>query len=162
LHIWRDVVTKLGRSAPKLVVIGERGWENEHVIDLLERCPGLQGYVIEASGLPTPSVKRLLLGARALLMPSFAEGYGLPVVEALATGVPVIASDIPVFHEIGGGRLLTIDPTDGPKWRDAICAFAADDCPARRELLARKANHAPPAWPTFFAAIEDFILDLRR
>ncbi len=162
LHVWRDVVARLGRSAPKLVVIGERGWENEHVIDLLERCPALQGYVIEASGWPTPSVKRLLLGARALLMPSFAEGYGLPVVEALAAGVPVIASDIPVFHEIGGGRLLTIDPTDGPKWREAICAFVPDDSPARRRLLARKANPAAPEWPSFFAAIEDFILDLKR
>ena len=40
LHIWRDVVARLGQMAPKLVVIGVRGWENEHVIDLLERCPG--------------------------------------------------------------------------------------------------------------------------
>ena len=163
LHIWRDVVARLGQMAPKLVVIGVRGWENEHVKDLLERCPtGLRGHVIEASGLPTPSVKRLLLGARALLMPSFAEGYGLPVIEALAAGVPVIASDIPVFHEIGGDRLLTIDPTDGPKWRDAICAFSATDCPQRRELLARNANYRAPEWPSFFAAIEDFIFNLKR
>ena len=162
LHIWRDVVARLGQMAPKLVVIGVRGWENEHVIDLLERCPGLRGHVIEASGLPTPSVKRLLLGARALLMPSFAEGYGLPVIEALAAGVPVIASDIPVFHEIGGDRLLTIHPTDGPKWRDAICAFSATDCPQRRELLARNANYRAPEWPSFFAAIEDFIFNLKR
>ena len=162
LHVWRDVVAGLGRSAPKLVLIGARGWENEHVIDLLERCQGLRGHVIEASGLSTPSVKRLLLGARALLMPSFAEGYGLPVVEALAAGVPVIASDIPVFQEIGGGRLLTIDPMDGPKWREAICAFAAEDSPARRESVARNANYANPEWPAFFAAIEDFILDLKR
>ena len=162
LHIWRDVVARLGRLAPKLVVIGIRGWENEHVIDLLERCPGLRGHVIEASGLPTPSVKRLLLGARALLMPSFAEGYGLPVVEALAAGVPVIASDIPVFHEIGGGCVLTIDPTDGPKWREAICAFAAPESPQREELRARSANYAIPEWPSFFATIEDFISDLKK
>ena len=162
LHIWRDVVARLGRLAPKLVVIGVRGWENEHVIDLLERCPSLRGHVIEASGLPTPSVKRLLLGARALLMPSFAEGYGLPVVEALAAGVPVIASDIPVFHEIGAGRLLTIDPTDGPKWREAICAFSRGKSPQRRELIVRNANYVAPEWPSFFAAIEEFIFDLKR
>ncbi len=161
LHIWRDVVTRLGKNAPKLVVIGARGWENEHVIDLLERCPGLKGHVIEASGLPTPSVKRLLLGARALLMPSFAEGYGLPVVEALAAGVPVIASDIPVFHEVGGGRLLVIDPTDGPKWRETICAFAADSSPERGQMLARDTAHVVPEWSGFFAAIEDFISSLK-
>ena len=161
LHIWRDLVARLGEIAPKLVVIGARGWENEHVVDLLERCPGLKRHVIEASGLPTPSVKRLLLGARALLMPSFAEGYGLPVVEALAAGVPVIASDIPVFHEVGGGRLLTIDPTDGPKWRETICAFAAGSSPERGQLLARETGHLVPEWSGFFAAIEDFIASLK-
>jgi glycosyltransferase involved in cell wall biosynthesis len=162
LHIWRDIVAEFSDRAPKLVVIGERGWENEHVIDLLERCPSLRGHVIEASGLPTPSVRRLLSGARALLMPSFAEGYGLPVVEALAAGVPVIASDIAAFREIGGVRLLMIDPTDGPKWRRAICAFTPENSQERRELLTRSAHSSPPQWPSFFAAIEDFILDLSR
>ena len=162
LHVWRDIVAERGEQAPKLVVIGERGWENEHVIDLLERCPGLHGHVVEASGLPTPSVRRLLSGARALLMPSFAEGYGLPLVEALAAGVPVIASDIPVFREIGGGRLLMIDPTDGPKWRKAISAFTADDSPERRKLLALNANYPAPEQASFFAALEDFLLDLSR
>ncbi len=114
LHVWREIVARFGPQAPKLVVIGERGWENEHVIDLLERCPGLQGHVLEASGLTTPSVRRLFLGAQAVLLPSFAEGYGLPLVEALAAGAAMIASDIPVFHEVGKGRVLTIDPTDGP------------------------------------------------
>ncbi len=66
LHIWRDLVAELGEAAPKLVLIGTRGWENEHIIDMLERCPGLRSHVIEASGLPTPSVKRLMLESRAL------------------------------------------------------------------------------------------------
>jgi glycosyltransferase involved in cell wall biosynthesis len=143
-------------------VIGARGWENEHIIDLLERCPGLHRHVIEVSGLPTPGVKRLLLGARALLMPSFGEGFGLPVVEALAAGVPVIASDIAVFHEIGGGRLITIDPTDGPGWRAAICAFASVDSQEREALLARNADYVAPEWSSFFAGIEDFVLNLER
>ena len=162
LHIWHDVAAQLGDSTPKLVVIGERGWENEQVIDLLERSPRLRDHVIEASGLTTPSIRRLLLGARALLMPSFAEGYGLPVVEALATGVPVIASDIPVFREIGDGRLLTIDPTDGPGWRAAICAFAADDSRERQDLLSRNESYVAPEWTSFFASIEDFISDLNH
>jgi glycosyltransferase involved in cell wall biosynthesis len=162
LHVWRDMVAQLGDSAPKLVLIGTRGWENELVIDLLERCPGLRRHVIEVSGLPTPSVQRLLVGARALLMPSFAEGYGLPVVEALTAGVPVIASDIPVFHEVGGSRLLTIDPTDGPGWRAAICAFASENSVARAASLAKIADYSTPDWPSFFAKVEEFILNLER
>ena len=162
LHAWRDIVARLGDAAPKLVIIGERGWENEHVMDLLERCPSLKGHVLEVSGLPTPGVKRLFLGARAVLMPTFAEGYGLPLIEALAAGAPVIASDIPVFHEVGKGRALTIDPTDGPAWRDAICAFARADSPERRDHRERARDWQAPNWADFLAAIEDFLVGLRR
>jgi glycosyltransferase involved in cell wall biosynthesis len=120
----------------------------------------LRHHVIEASGLPTPSVKRLLMGARALLMPSFAEGYGLPIVEALAAGVPVIASDIAVFHEVAGDRLVTIDPTDGPGWSAAICAFASEASAERRACLARIADYAAPDWAPFFIKIEEFLVEL--
>jgi glycosyltransferase involved in cell wall biosynthesis len=156
LQVWRELVGQFGQSTPKLLLIGERGWENEQVVDLLERCPALQGHVVRASGLATPSVKRFVLGSRALLMPSFAEGYGLPVVEAIAAGVPVIASDIPVFREIGHGRLTMIDPTDGPAWRDAICRYWREE-PAKGTHPA----HLPvPDWGSFFAKIEAWLDDL--
>jgi glycosyltransferase involved in cell wall biosynthesis len=116
--------------------------------------------VIEVSGLPTPSVKRLLLESRALLMPSFAEGYGLPIVEALSAGVPVIASDIPVFREIGHGRLMTIDPTDGPRWRAAINAFIKEDSPERAACLCKLEEYSPPDWPGCFDKVEAFLDDL--
>jgi glycosyltransferase involved in cell wall biosynthesis len=103
-----------------------------------------------------------MLGARAVLMPTFAEGYGLPVIEALASGAPVIASDIPVFHEIGDNRLLLIDPTDGPKWREAICDFTAVDSEARRAWLARAGGYVASDWSTHFARIEEFLTTLTR
>jgi glycosyltransferase involved in cell wall biosynthesis len=160
LHVWRDLVNELGRAAPKLVLIGARGWENEHVIDLLERCPALKGHVIEASGLPTPSMKSLMLGARALLMPSFAEGYGLPIVEALSAGVPVIAADIPVFREIGGEWLVALDPIDGPGWRAAIRGFLARSAEARAARAAALAGYVAPVWPNFFERIEQILEEL--
>jgi glycosyltransferase involved in cell wall biosynthesis len=157
LHIWRELVAELGANAPKLVLIGARGWENEHIIDLLERCPGLSDHVIEASGLPTPSMKRLMLGARALLMPSFAEGYGLPIVEALSAGVPVIASSIPVFREIGGEWIQAIDPLDGPGWRAAIRGFVSEKPEERQARISRLEGFRPPDWTHFFEGIEDFL-----
>ena len=162
LHIWRELVDRWADRAPKLVLIGERGWENEHIIDLLERSPRLQRHVVEVSGLPTPSLKRLMLGARALLMPSFAEGYGLPVVEALAAGVPVIASNIPVFREIADRRVTMIDPTDGPGWLEAIRAYADDEIGARTKALAKLIDYRGPTWPSTFAAVEGFLAQLAK
>ncbi|MCI4677483.1 glycosyltransferase [Rhodoblastus acidophilus] len=162
LHAWRDLVAAHGDDAPHLILVGARGWENEHIIDLLERCPGLHRHVTEVSGLSTPALRHLLAGARALLMPSFAEGYGLPLVEALASGVPVIASDIQTFRETGGARVLMIDPTDGPKWRAAIEAFAATPSPAREETAARAASFQPPDAARHFARIEAFVASLSQ
>jgi glycosyltransferase involved in cell wall biosynthesis len=120
LHVWRDLVARHGAAAPKLLLIGKRGWENENVLDLLDRSRALRRHVLEISGLPTPVLRRLLASARALLMPSFAEGFGLPLAEALAAGAPAIASDIPVFHEIAGGAFTPVGPIDGVGWRRAI------------------------------------------
>ena len=160
LHVWRRLVEEFGDAAPKLVLVGARGWENEHIVDLLERCPHVESHVIEVSGLETPALRRLIAGARAALAPSFAEGYGLPLVEALAAGAPVIASDIPAFAEIGGDFILRLDPTDGPAWRRAILAFAEEPSPLRCERLEAMKRYRAPAWDSFFASVEDFIADL--
>ncbi len=160
LHVWRELVRRDGAAAPKLVLIGSRGWENENVVDLLERCGSISDHVIEASGLSTPSLKRLLDGARALLMPSFAEGYGLPIVEALAAHTPVIASDIPVFQEIGGGRMIAISPIDGERWLATIRAFASPDSPERRAVLTKVEKHEPESWESYFASIGEFLESL--
>ncbi len=125
LNVWRELVSRRGDAAPKLILVGARGWENENILDLLERCRPLRDHVLEVTGLTTPAFKRLLKGARALLMPSFAEGYGLPIAEALAVGVPVIASDIPVFREIAGDRFLSLSTIDGEGWLKAVAAYAA-------------------------------------
>ena len=76
LHLWRELAEALGDAAPKLLLIGRRGWENENILDLLERCPALQGKVMEYAGLPDAAVAGLLPGARALLFPPFAGGFG--------------------------------------------------------------------------------------
>ena len=158
LHVWRDLVSQMGRAAPKLVLIGERGWENEQVVDLLERTPALQGRVIRISGLTTPALKKLLVNSRALLMPSFAEGYGLPVVEAIAAGVPVVASDIPIFREIGRGKLQLIDPTDGPSWREAVRRRMSPESPSGP--LGASVEHCGQDWAVVFRQIEEFLSSL--
>jgi glycosyltransferase involved in cell wall biosynthesis len=154
LQVWRELVRRDGPGAPKLVIVGGRGWKFEAVAALLDRSPPLRGHVVEVSGLTTPSLKRLLDGARALLMPSFAEGYGLPVVEALRAGVPVIASDIPVFQEICGDRATLISPLDGEAWLETIRARGKAE---RRPANAAISAAGPGTWENYFARIDVFV-----
>lgn len=120
LQVWRDLVRAGTRPMPHLHIVGMRGWENENVLDLLDRCEAIRPYVIEHGELADPELRRLIIGARAVLFPSFAEGFGLPLLEALHLGARVIASDLPVFREIAGNAPRYVSPLDGLGWRRAI------------------------------------------
>ncbi len=157
LHIWRRLVETLGEHAPKLVVIGRRGWECENVVDMLERCEPIRGAVIEETDCTDERLRAWLLHARALLFPSFAEGYGMPLVEALTLGVPVLASDLRVFHEIAGDIPDYLDPLDGPGWLARIHAFAHPDSADRTAQLARIAHFQVPTWQTHFDHVDQFL-----
>lgn len=123
LNLWRRFAEE--SRTLKLAIVGRRGWENEMVLDMLDRCPAIRSHVSEFGDLSDDEALALLRGARALLMPSFAEGLGLPLLEAMALGVPAIASDIAVFRELATGDVVLLDPLDGPGWRREILARAA-------------------------------------
>jgi glycosyltransferase involved in cell wall biosynthesis len=157
LQLWRQLIAERGDAAPKLVIIGQRGWECENVVDLLERCEALKGHVQEISNCSDTDLATWLKGARALLFPTFAEGYGMPIVEALTLGVPVIASDLPVFREIAGDIPEYVNPLDGMRWRALIESYAAADSAAARQQCERMRSFSPPTWKAHFAQVESLM-----
>jgi glycosyltransferase involved in cell wall biosynthesis len=160
LQLWRRMANELGEAAPHLVIVGRRGWENENVIDMLERCPSIREKVHEFSRLTDSEVRALIEGARALLMPSFSEGFGLPIIEALALGVPVLCSDIPPFVEIGGGVPEFFDPLDGPAWHAALVDYAEANSSRRAAQIVRLVNWAAPNWPEHFTKLSELLNSL--
>jgi len=159
LNLWRQLATDLGDAAPVLVLIGQRGWEAENVVDMLERCPAVQGSVIEHNTLPDTEMVRLLKDARALLLPSFAEGFGFPLIEAFSVGVPALCSDIPALRETGGAVPEYLDPLDGPGWRAAILDYTAQNSPRRMAQLERLRGWQPPTWEAHFEKVDRLIDD---
>jgi glycosyltransferase involved in cell wall biosynthesis len=157
LHLWRRLVAAHGEYAPRLLIAGHRGWENENVLDLLDRCAALRGHVVELGPVPDTRLTALLRGARALLMPSFAEGFGLPVAEALAHGTPVVCSDLPALREAGGAVPDYLDPLDSLAWREAILDYAADRSARRDSQLVRMPGWSPTTWGEHVASVMDFL-----
>ena len=160
LQIWRRLVETMGPATPRLVLVGRRGWENEQVLDVLHRCEAIRQHVSELGMVSDNRLATLIGGARALLMPSFVEGYGLPVAEALAAGVPAICSDIPAHREIGRGVPDLLDPLDGPGWTRAIAEFAGADSALRRAQLARLAGWPIPTWQAHLDTVLSFAFSL--
>ncbi|MCQ4159376.1 glycosyltransferase family 4 protein [Roseomonas sp. GC11] len=160
LHLWRELARTHGAAAPRLLIIGKRGWENENIVDILERCTALRGLVQEVGQLPDRMVAEMLQGARGLLFPSFAEGYGLPLAEALAAGVPAICSDLPALREVGGEVPDYLDPLDGAAWREAVLDYASPASPARAAQMARMAQWQAPAWADHFQLVDGLLEDV--
>jgi glycosyltransferase involved in cell wall biosynthesis len=161
LNVWRELAAQLGGRVPHLVVIGQRGWECENVVDMLERCEALRGIVHELHACSDSELARYLGHARALLFPSFAEGYGLPLAEALMLGTPVIANDLPAFREIAGDVPDYIDPLDGPEWASAVREYALPGSASRAAQLHRMDRFALPTWPRHFEHVQSLLERLR-
>jgi len=142
LAVWRQLAAQCGEATPRLLLVGRRGWENESVVDLLERSAQLAPWVIEVSGLTDQGLINVLRGASGLVSPSYVEGFGLPLVEASAVGTPLIVSDIPAHREVAGQGATFVDPNDGPAWIKALQAHASHPRPA-----ASVQHQAIKTWP---------------
>jgi glycosyltransferase involved in cell wall biosynthesis len=156
LQIWQQLIKRLGDKAPRLVIIGKRGWECENVLDLLERCELLRGYVIEKP-CSDEEVVTYLYHSQALLFPTFAEGYGMPVVEALSLGIPVIASDLPVFREFAADIPQYLDPLDGKGWLDTIESYTETESILRSQQLNRIKGFRTPTLADHFSKVDVFM-----
>lgn len=101
----------LGEEFPdlKLVIAGSR-YSNPDMVDRWKEDPRLKGKLVEVPDPSDEEIVGLLSGAKAFVFPSFAEGFGLPPLEAMASGVPVVCSDIPVFREVYGDAVTYADP----------------------------------------------------
>ena len=157
LQVWRRLAQRHGQETPSLVLVGQRAWECENVIDLLERSAPLHGLVIEKGRCSDKELATLLKHARALLFPSFVEGYGLPLAEALDIGTPVIASDLQVFREIAGDVPDYLDPLDGPAWLRAVEQYTPPFSPQRTAQLNRIMGYMAPTWSQHFAVVDELI-----
>lgn len=134
LHIWREMIEQ-DLDCPNLYIVGKRGWANGSVLDLLDNCEALRTNVVELNDVSDIRLFKLLANAQALLFPSFSEGWGMPIVEALSCGTPVICSDIPVFKEATEGLGEFISPIDLPEWKKAILDYALPNSERRTTKL---------------------------
>jgi glycosyltransferase involved in cell wall biosynthesis len=155
LHIWRELANKLQDKTPKLVIIGKRSAECSSTLNMLDRCQQIKPYVIETIA-SDQELQNYLTHATALLFPTFAEGYGLPLIEALNAKVPVIASDLPVFREIAHEIPDYLSPIDGQGWMNLIMDYAEPNSKARNAQLKRLAQFKIVPWDEHFRAVDLF------
>ena len=144
LDIWPKIKAELH-------IIGQRGWQNESIFRRLDSHPMMDNTVFEHAKLSDIALAQRLASARALLFPSFAEGFGYPLIEALQMGIPVICADLPCFREIAGDLPVYLAPDDADGWKAAIEAAATTP----REKIPE--NVSFPTWDQHFAKLNMFL-----
>jgi glycosyltransferase involved in cell wall biosynthesis len=156
LRIWQRLVEQIGPSAPRLVVVGSPAHQGDQIARRFRDAAELQDHVTIVSGLASPCLRELMANARAVLMPSLAEGFGLPVIEALAVGTPVLASDLSAHREVGQGLVTYLDPADDVAWFEAIMAIV-ENTQATVALRQQVAAYNPMREADYFRAVSEFL-----
>lgn len=140
IDVLLEVFARLRERFPELRLVKATGeWSEEHRATIERR--GIAGAIDRRHGLSRVDLAELYRGARLVLMPSDAEGFGLPVAEALACGTPVLASDLPVLREVGGDAADYAPVGDLDAWTAAAERILSrpDAAPLREARLARAA-----------------------
>lgn len=126
----------------RLVLVGARGWRTGRFRRALDRSP-VRDRVVLTGHEPDPAMAALLASCAVMAYPSLYEGFGLPILEAMAAGVPVVTSRVSSMPEVAGGAAVLVDPMDAASIADGI----AEALRRREELIA--AGHARAAARTW-------------
>lgn len=128
-------------SVPRLVLCGPAGWGDRWS----GRGPDPENVVL-AGYLSDGDLQAVVAGASAVCMPSIYEGFGLPILEALAAGRPVLASDIAAHREIALGQATLLPPADVEAWASALIALERAGETAPEDASGRRAHAAGFTW----------------
>jgi Glycosyltransferase len=117
--IWKE-----NQDFPNLVIAAGRfGWKYQSVLDFIMSSPFKDKKLFFIESPPDEELEYLYQNAKALIMASIREGFGLPIVEAMAKHKPILASDIEVFKEVAGDYPIYFDPYNVDSLIDAIKSF---------------------------------------
>ncbi len=119
--LWRSGVDA------RLVVVGRRGWFEEAIVEEIRNHSEFDRRLFWFDDIDDGELSYLYAQVRALVLPSYAEGFGLPIVEAALRGRSVICSDIPVFREVGRDGAIYFRVNDPEALAQAIFAFLKGD-----------------------------------
>ena len=127
LDLWQQ----MGRVAPPLLICGNRGWNNDAVFARLDNLPP-GSPVNEVTGLGDAALAALIKNSAGMLFPSYAEGFGMPPIEALQLGTRVLCNELTVLREILGQSATFAPVSDRDLWLKTIKSWEKTPPPANK------------------------------
>jgi glycosyltransferase involved in cell wall biosynthesis len=148
-------VRLLPEPRPQLVIVGKRDEEfHDPGLDFSWARPGAIVHLETVSDRDLPA---LYAGAGLFAYPSLAEGYGMPLMEAMASGVPVVCSNATAIPEVAGDAALIVDPADTTAFAEALRQVLEDDALSQRLRLAGRERVRSYTWSASARVLKDVI-----
>jgi glycosyltransferase involved in cell wall biosynthesis len=151
IHAYARLVDA-GTGVPRLVLAGRATPEARDLLEAIRRPP-LAGRVEHRGYVPNAERERLYAGARLFVMPSFDEGFGLPVLEAMSAGIPVVASTGGSLPEVLGDAGMLVEPSDVQGLATAIDRLVNDEAHARASAARGLQRASEFSWARAAAAV---------
>jgi glycosyltransferase involved in cell wall biosynthesis len=158
VDVLLDVFARVRESRPDLRLVQVGGVWTAAQAEQIERL-GLAATFRQIRGLTREQLAELYRRAALVMLPSEAEGFGLPAIEALACGACVIATDLPVFREVGGDAVVYVPLADIAAWTETVLRVLAEPAaaPSRQQRLAQASRYS---WLEHARTIADAYLRL--
>jgi glycosyltransferase involved in cell wall biosynthesis len=135
------------RSARQLLIVGAPGWRSEELVKRIKAAQQQGENVIWLDRLTDDAqLQHLYAGAGAFVFPSLHEGFGLPLVEAFASGVAVATSNATSLPEVAQGAALEFDPLSVPEMTAAMTTLVRDDAARNRCIAAGRRRALELTW----------------
>lgn len=139
IRAYNILPTSLKRNY-QLVICGKKGWYYEEIFRTVSEL-NLEGNVIFTGYVPDKDIPLLMSGAEIFVYPTFYEGFGLPPLEAMSCGTPVISSNVSSIPEVVGDAGILINPNDTEELSNAIMRILNDEN-LKRQLISRGLQQA--------------------
>jgi glycosyltransferase involved in cell wall biosynthesis len=143
LDAYSQLRQQLGQDCPALVIVGRKGWNCE---DILRYMAALEGHVYFLGHIPDEHLIATYQMATCFVFPSLYEGFGLPVVEAMTAGCPVITTNSSSLPEVAGDAALLVDPLNAQEMAYAMQRVVQDPALQSRMIADGRAQAAHFSW----------------
>lgn len=151
IEAFAAVRTRLGTNA-QLLLIGKRGWLSEPIFARIDAL-GMKDYVIHGGHLARADIGELVRRAQVCVYPSLYEGFGLPVLEAMSAGTPVITSNTSSLPEVAGDAAWLVDPLDAGAIGEGLVRIFNDDGIRRQLSVAGRSRAQQFSWDASATAL---------